>query len=278
MSQLEMCPLYQSTPKVAHVSAMAIKCDSENKKTKLMASGNILSARQMDCGMLENAPLQPDRQKLCFVCSGLTAAQIRHVREFAKEYDADYVNQFKPDVTHVIVNTTGKENATKSTLKYLQGIAHRKWIISYRWIEDCHRERKLLDEVSYEATTQYDSFYETGPRNSRLREKGLFEGFTFLCIEPYINVTLSQYQVGFQLLNVFLFSTAKKHRAYQVLRERNSVLLFLINIINFYLKWEGGIYLTAIKPIHYLTRPEDFYSRFLHVKLAPSWIRARLVV
>jgi len=277
MSQLEMCPLYQSTPKVAHVSAMAIKCDSENKKTKLMASGNILSARQMDCGMLENAPLQPDRQKLCFVCSGLTTAQVRHVREFAKEYDADYVNQFKPDVTHVIVNTTGKENVTKSTLKYLQGIAHRKWIISYKWIEDCHRERKLLDEVSYEATTQYDSFYETGPRNSRLREKGLFEGFTFLCIEPYINVTLSQYQVGFQLLNVFLFFHGEEtSRVPSVARTQLRVTL--INVINFYLKWEGGIYLTAIKPIHYPTRPEDFYSRFLHAKLAPSWIRARFVV
>jgi len=189
MSRLEMCPLYQSTPKVAHVPATAMKYDSESKKTE---PG--ISARQVNSA--DNTRLQPDRQKLCFVCSGLTAAQIRHVKEFAKGCDADYVNQFEPAVTHVIVNTIGKENATKSTLKYLQGIAHRKWIISYRWIDDCNRERKLLDEVPYEATAEYDNIYGTGPRNSRLREKGLFEGFVFMCIEPYINVTLNQYQVN----------------------------------------------------------------------------------
>jgi hypothetical protein len=118
--------------------------------------------------------------------------------ELATKYNANYVNQFNRDVTHVIVNTNGERNVARSTLKYLQGIAHRKWIVSYRWVEDCLKEEKLLDEVPYEATTYNDDVIGIeGPRNSRLREKDLFEGFTFLCIRPYQNVSYSQYQVSF---------------------------------------------------------------------------------
>ncbi|EZA62063.1 Breast cancer type 1 susceptibility protein-like protein [Ooceraea biroi] len=197
MNRLKTLPLYQSTPKVVHAAATAIKhpdAFTKSKKTEPTASGSVLSARQVESKVPENACRQADRQKLCFVCSGLTPAQIRHVTKFAKRRNANYVNHFDPSVTHVIVSTVGKENVTKSTLKYLQGIAYRKWIVSYRWIEDCDKERKLLDEVPYEATMDNDGVNETASRNSRLRQKGLFEDFTFLCVGPYINVTLHQYQ------------------------------------------------------------------------------------
>ncbi|CAL1675086.1 unnamed protein product [Lasius platythorax] len=143
---------------------------------------------------LENVRRQPDKRKLCFICSGLTATQLAIVRSFAKKYDADYVNQFESGVTHVIVNTIGEKNAAKSTLKFLQGVAHRKWIVSYRWIGDCLEQRKLLDETSYEAMTYNDDIIDAGPRRSRLRKKDLFEGFTFCCVGPYLNVSPSQYQ------------------------------------------------------------------------------------
>lgn len=213
MSRLKMCPLYQSTPKVAHAPGTAITrsdAATESKKPEPTASGSILTSKQ-----LENADRQSDAQKLCFVCSGLTAVQIRHVKEFAERCNANYVLQFDRSVTHVIVNTVDKENVTKSTLKYLQGIAHRKWIVSYRWIEDCDRESKLLDEEPYEATMNHDG---TGPRNSRLREKGLFEDFTFLCVGPYVNVTQSQYQVGVQFRSEtrLIFSSRRRTRNIRV--------------------------------------------------------------
>lgn len=171
-----------------------------NKRTERIESGSILLARQVDAKTPENVRRLPDKRNLCFVCSGLSMVQITTVKEFAAKYNTNYVNQFDRDVTHVIVNTTGEQNAAKSTLKYLQGIAHRKWIVSYRWIEDCIKQQKLLDEVPYEATTHSDvGINGAGPRNSRLRDKGLFEGFTFLCVGPYDNVSLSQYQVSLQI-------------------------------------------------------------------------------
>lgn len=154
-------------------------------------------AKQMDEKIIENVRRMLDKRDLRFVCTGLSTVQITTVKEFAAKYNASYINQFDHDVTHVIVRTIGEENAANSTLKYLQGIAHRKWIVSYRWIEDCIKQHKLLDEVPYEATTtQNDGINGAGPRNSRLRDKGLFEGFTFLCVGLYDNVSLDQYQVS----------------------------------------------------------------------------------
>lgn len=136
-----------------------------------------------------------DKPKLCFVCSGLTQVQIMTVKVLAQKCNANFVYQFDPNVTHVIVNTTGKENAANSTLKYLQGVVHRKWIVSYKWIENCIKERKLLSEIPYEAITH--GINGAGPRNSKLPDKNLFENFTFLCIEPCSEeISLDQYEVS----------------------------------------------------------------------------------
>lgn len=196
---LGMRPTSQSTPITAHNSTVMLNHPNVfggSKKPERIESGSILLAKQVDTKTLENVRRQPDKRDLCFVCSGLSSAQITTVKEFAARHNANYVNRFSRDVTHVIVKTTGEQNVAQSTLKYLQGIAHRKWVVSYRWIEDCSRQQKLLDELPYEATTQTDVGNGAGPRNSRLREKGLFEGFTFLCVGPYDNVSLNQYQVG----------------------------------------------------------------------------------
>ncbi|XP_018345623.1 PREDICTED: serine-rich adhesin for platelets-like isoform X2 [Trachymyrmex septentrionalis] len=166
-----------------------------DKRNERVRNDGILLAKQMNTNMLENVRWQPDKRDLRFVCSGLSAKEITTVKEFAAKHNASYVNQFDHNVTHVIVKTIGEQNVANSTLKYLQGIAHRKWLVSYRWIEDCNMQQKLLDEIPYEATTQTDIVTNgAGPRNSRLRDKDLFEGFTFLCIEPYDNVSLSQYE------------------------------------------------------------------------------------
>lgn len=121
------------------------------------------------------------------------------VKIFVARYELGFATRFDPKtVTHVIVNTTGRENAARSTLKYLQGVAHRKWIVSYRWVEDCIKKQTILNAERYEATTFCDDIFPA-PRNSRLREKDLFEGFVFVCIGPYDNVTPNEYKVGLLL-------------------------------------------------------------------------------
>lgn len=194
-----MYPLHSSTPKVTSSSMTSLRrgdvsTTTLSKGQRATTSGVVVSSSTKRTA--GDACRRPDlRGKLRFVCSGLTAAQVANVQKFARLHNADYAQQFDPAVTHVIVNTSGADNAAKSTLKYLQGIAHRKWVVSFKWIEDCIARRTLLAEDPYEATTQSVDVNGPGPRNSRLSNRGLFEDFAFLCIGPYENVSLAQYQV-----------------------------------------------------------------------------------
>lgn len=120
-------------------------------------------------------------------------SQVEQVKKLAQMMDARYLTQFKEEVTHVIVKVDEENNGASKTLKYLQGIAYGKWIVSYQWVIDSLREKKLVNEEHYEAVDCLT--LEAGPRNSRLRQKSLFEGFAFLCKGPYDDVSVEQYQV-----------------------------------------------------------------------------------
>ncbi|XP_020285635.1 uncharacterized protein LOC109855601 [Pseudomyrmex gracilis] len=186
---LEKIPLCQSTPRDGHLDVL-----TGNRRTELAATRGLVSPT-IGRTPEDNRQIRSAKETTpCVVCSSLTVTQTKAVKDFAAEYKLRFADRFDPKIiTHVIVNTTGKENAAKSTLKYLQGVAHRKWIVSYRWVEDCVRKQKILDEEPYEATTFCDGIFPA-PRKSRLRETNLFEGFVFVCIGPYDNVTPAEYQ------------------------------------------------------------------------------------
>ncbi|XP_011881705.1 PREDICTED: uncharacterized protein LOC105569674 [Vollenhovia emeryi] len=219
-----MCPAAQSTPMTGHNSIVRpssrLDVSGGSRRVERVESGSILLAKQVDTRTQQNVSWQPVPQErdLCFVCTGLSQGEVAIVKSFAAKHNANYVNQFDSDVSHVIVKTTGEQNAAKSTLKYLQGIVHRKWIVSFRWVRDCIIEQKLLDEAPYEATTEMeDGISVAGPRTARLCESGLFQDFTFLCVEPYDNVSLDQYQ------RLLLAAGASLVNTVDVLAERRGV-------------------------------------------------------
>lgn len=138
-------------------------------------------------------------QKLCFVCSGLVSSDIEQVKTLAQKVSAKYRMQFDHEVTHVIVKTD-KDNSANKTLKYLQGVAHKKWIVSFDWVINSLKENRLVNEESYEVVDSRT--LEAGPRRSRLREKDLFTEFVFFCNGPYDNVSVQQYQVSGFLVDI----------------------------------------------------------------------------
>ncbi|XP_017789807.1 PREDICTED: breast cancer type 1 susceptibility protein homolog [Habropoda laboriosa] len=183
-------PLYQSTPKVQQSTS------KDNYSTaKLVSNLNESTfSRQSESTVPSNVQSvsNVNKQRLCFVCSGLVPSQIEHVKRLAQTVNARYMTQFNQDVTHVIVKTDQENNGANKTLKYLQGIAYGKWIVSYQWVMDTLKERRLISEEPYEAVDSRT--LEAGPRKSRLKEKDLFQGFAFLCIGPYDDVSVEQYQ------------------------------------------------------------------------------------
>ncbi|XP_012269615.2 breast cancer type 1 susceptibility protein homolog [Athalia rosae] len=153
-------PLYHSTPKPTTLVV---------SKTKLGTKNN--------------------ERKLCFVCSCLTLSQVQTVKELARTHNADYTAVYKPEVTHLIVEEN-ETNSASRTLKYLLSVAHKKWILSYRWVADSMNQKRLKQEEDYEVLDN-DSL-EPGPRRSRLRTRGLFEEYAFVCMEPFSDISLHQ--------------------------------------------------------------------------------------
>ncbi|KZC13599.1 Breast cancer type 1 susceptibility protein like protein [Dufourea novaeangliae] len=178
-------PLYQSTPK------LEVQRKAARTKEKMLKPGPETDKSTKD--KIRPLGVQSlNRQRLCFVCSGLLLDQIKQVQRLAGEVNARYVTKFDREVTHVIVKADETNNGASKTLKYLQGVAYRKWIVGFQWVIDSLTEKKLISEERYEVVDC--TTLEAGPRNSRLRQKDLFEGFVFLCVEPYVDVSVEQYQ------------------------------------------------------------------------------------
>ncbi|KAG7205609.1 hypothetical protein KM043_007572 [Ampulex compressa] len=170
-------PLHQSTPKVPPAPS---------------ASRNTIGKRvqQVKEEPVGEARLAADPEKLCFACSGLSRGEVERVKDLARNLRADFSYKFSRAVSHVIVRAEEDNTATK-TLKYLQGIAHRRWVLSYAWVLACFKEQKLVREEPYEAVDPVT--LEAGAKKARRGERPPFLGFAFLCVGPYKDVMVGDY-------------------------------------------------------------------------------------
>ena len=134
------------------------------------------------------------KREYCILCSGMNEKQCDEVKLFVKSFNLKLTNVFSKDVTHVIVKTSSDDNNRAcKTLKYLQGIAYRKWVLNFNWVRDSMLNRKILNEEVYEVVDSVSLI--PGARKARLGEPGPFQGFVFLCVPPFINITVSVYEV-----------------------------------------------------------------------------------
>uniref|UniRef100_H2YZY5 BRCT domain-containing protein n=1 Tax=Ciona savignyi TaxID=51511 RepID=H2YZY5_CIOSA len=136
-------------------------------------------------------------RKLGVMASGIRGKGLSVVKAFTKKFGGTFHNKFVPgEVTHVIVRT--EQSRCDRTLKYLQAIASKSWVVSILWVTQSLKQKKLLSEIEFEVITdsvETDPVLFNGPRRSRESAKDfkLLSDFYICCYPPFALFTADEF-------------------------------------------------------------------------------------
>ncbi|CAL4142129.1 unnamed protein product, partial [Meganyctiphanes norvegica] len=126
-----------------------------------------------------------------FICTGLTSAELTVVNKFIVSLappGTSVKKVWSSEVTHVIVKPD-EDGQAQRTLKYLYGVAASRWIVSFKWIQDCLSRNNILNEDDYEVV---DTTGQEGPSSSRKSIKPLFNKAEFYLVPPFNDISIQQ--------------------------------------------------------------------------------------
>nr|CAB3226138.1 breast cancer type 1 susceptibility protein homolog [Phallusia mammillata] len=152
-----------------------------------------------------NTSLDGSSRQIGLMTSGIKGKAAMIVRKFAKRCRGSFHETFVlGKVTHVIVKTD--QLRCDRTLKFIQGIASKIWVVSYLWVVHSLKRKKILPEEEFEVigdnidTDDVASLH--APRRSRLSTPDycLLKDYAVCCIPPFSLFTTEQLKEVLQLL------------------------------------------------------------------------------
>ncbi|XP_021537334.1 breast cancer type 1 susceptibility protein isoform X3 [Neomonachus schauinslandi] len=200
----ESDPSTDRAPEPAHISSMptsasALKlpqfqAEESAKSTATVHTANTAGYNKREDSVGREKPkvissTKRVNRRISMVASGLTPKEFMLVHKFARKHHITLTNQISEETTHVIMKTDA-EFVCERTLKYFLGIAGGKWIVSYFWVTQCIKERKMLDEHDFEVIGDVvNGRNHQGPKRAReSRDRKIFRGLEVCCYGPFTNM------------------------------------------------------------------------------------------
>ncbi|KAM9045452.1 breast cancer type 1 susceptibility protein isoform 3-T3 [Megaptera novaeangliae] len=136
---------------------------------------------------------QRGNKRISMVASGLTPQEFVLVHKFARKHHITLTNLITEETTHVIMKTD-TEFVCERTLKYFLGIAGGRWVVSYFWVTQSIKERRMLDEHDFEVRGDVvNGRNHQGPKRAReSQDRKIFKGLEICCYGPFTNMPTDQ--------------------------------------------------------------------------------------
>ncbi|KAM5309861.1 LOW QUALITY PROTEIN: breast cancer type 1 susceptibility protein [Glossophaga mutica] len=139
-------------------------------------------------------------RRISMVASGLTQKELMLVHKFARRHHIAVTDLITEETTHVVMKTDA-EFVCERTLKYFLGIAGGKWVVSYFWVTQSVKERRVLDERDFEVRGDViNGRNHQGPKRAReSQDRKIFRGLEVCCYGPFSNMPTDQLEWMVQL-------------------------------------------------------------------------------